>query len=172
MRVTIVKDDNLVIIEKRPIRFDLSPYGLPKKFHALQWDNDFGEEEYNDGTTNKSIGDLSRYQPIIDEYMRLQEIEDNPPPPTESEKYASLINQRNSYLNQTDWLAIRHTDQTVSPDIEPTSLNDDQFKKLLVWRQELRELSDRYKTSGEWQWPDHPDFMVPKHLSVYPPENN
>ena len=37
MRLTIVKDDNLVIVDKRAIRFDLAPYDLPEKFHALQW---------------------------------------------------------------------------------------------------------------------------------------
>ena len=167
MRLTIIKDDNLVIIEKRPIRFDLSPYELPENFHTLQWNNDFGEEEYNDGTPNKSIGDFTPYQPIIDEYMRLQEIEDNPPPPTEAEKYASLVSQRNSYLNQTDWLVIRHTDQTVSPNIEPTSLNNDEFHELLTWRQELRELNDIYSTSDVWVWPDPPDFLSPKYMESY-----
>ena len=170
MRLTIVKDDNLVMIDQRPIRFDLSPYDLPENFHALQWYDDHGEEEFNDGTLNQTIDNLDAYAPIIEEYDRLRVIEDNPPPPTEAEKYTSLVNQRNSCLSQTDWLTIRQTDQTLSPDIDPASLTDDEFNQFLVWRQELRELPEMYETSDAWQWPDAPDYLVPEYLAVYPPE--
>ena len=170
MRLTIVKDDNLVIIDKRPIRFDLSDYGLPENFHALQWYGNDGEAEFNDGTANEPINSLDVYAPIIEEYDRLKAIEDNPPAPTEKDKYVGLVGQRNQYLNQTDWLTVRHSDQATSPDIDPTSLTESEFKKLLVWRQELRELPEMYKTSDAWQWPDPPAYLVPKYLAVYPPE--
>lgn len=167
MRVTIVKDDNLVIIDKHPIRFDLSPFHLPKNFHALQWNGSNGEEEFNDGTHNKTITSLKDYSPILDEYMRLDELEDNPPEPTESDKYNNLIAQRNSYLGQTDWLMIRHVEQSFHPEITP-SISDIEYLDLTLWRQQLRDLPEQYKTSDTWQWPDQPSFMQSLTLFDYP----
>ncbi|WP_252180219.1 phage tail assembly chaperone [Endozoicomonas sp. 4G] len=190
MRLTIVKDDNLVIIDKRAIRFDLSPFKLPDNFHALQWygkelppakpsythvmntetlSGTFkpGEIEFNDGTNNKLITDVDEFQPIIDEYMRLAKIEDNPSEPTESDKYNNLKAQRNSYLSQTDWLIMRHTEQSFHYEIKPT-LSEIEFLDLLVWRQQLRDLPEFYKTSDTWQWPDQPGFMRSLPLFNYP----
>ena len=79
MRMTIVKEDNLVIIDNYPITFDLTPFLLPKTFWAMQWYEDFGEEEYLD--RNEIIHNLYPYQPIIDEYKRLKELIDNQPGP-------------------------------------------------------------------------------------------
>ena len=168
MRLTIVKDDNLVIIDQHSIQFDLTPFLLAENFHALQWYEDHGEEEFNDGTANKEITDISPYQPIIDEYERLKDIEDNPPPPTEQEKYTTLQEQRNGYLSQTDWLVTRNRDQMLAVDQENT-LTDDQHQELLGWRQSLRGLDDVYDNSDEWVWPSAPEWLIEQYLPDYPP---
>lgn len=167
-RLTIVKDDNLVRIDHRSLRFDLSPYRLPDNFHALQWYEDRGEMEFNDGTHNERITDITIFQPIIDEFTRLAETGDNPPAPTEEEKYANLVSQRDSYLGQTDWFIIRHSEQKRIK--QAISLEDDVVSELLVWRQELRDLPETYNNSEDWEWPDPPDFLVPECLAGYPPE--
>lgn len=169
MRLTIVKDDNLVILEKHPIKFDLTPFNLPKNFHALQWYNEQGEEEFNDGTPNKKITSLNDYHSILDEYMRLADIEDTQPEPTETEKFNSLVNQRNSYLSRTDWIILRHNEQSFHPEIT-CSISDIQYLDLLMWRQILRELPEIYKTSDKWQWPDAPAYLVPKYLNYPDPK--
>lgn len=171
MRLTIVKDDDLVIVDQHPIRFDLTPFLLPENLHALQWYEDHGEEEFNDGTPNNPINDISPYQPIIDEHSRLKIIEDNPPPPDEYQKYSELVSQRDGYLAQTDWLVTRHRDQMLATDITISSLDEEQHQQLQTWRQELRELDDNYPTSDVWIWPDAPEFMD-KYLEQYPPEGN
>ncbi len=171
MLPTIVKDDNLVIVDQHPIRFDLTPFYLAENFHALQWYRDYGEEEFNDGTLNHSIDDMSSYQPIIDEYNRLKEIEDNPTPPTEQEKYATLQSQRNGYLNETDWLVTRHRDQMLAVD-QHNALTDDEHQELLGWRQSLRGLDDIYTHSDDWVWTPAPEWLVPGYIENYPPEDS
>ena len=168
MRLTIVKDDNLVIIDQHPIQFDLTPLLLPDNFHALQWYEDHGEEEFNDGTANQAITDISPYQPIIDEYERLKAIEDNPPPPTEQEKYSTLQSQRDNYLSQTDWLVTRHRDQMLAVD-QSNTLTDDKHQELQGWRQSLRGLDDVYDNSDDWVWTPAPDWLTEQYLPDYPP---
>ena len=170
MQLTLVKDDSLVIVDQRLIRFDLTPFNLPDNLHAVQWYKDNGEEEFNDGTPNNPINDISPYQPIIDEHERLKAIEDNPPPPTEEEKYSTLVSLRNEYLRETDWLVTRHRDQIMEVD-QPNSLTSDEYQELLVWRQSLRGLDDAYINSKKWIWTPAPEFLVPERLEGYPPEN-
>lgn len=166
MKLTIVKDDNLVIIDRQPMRFDLSSFKLAENFHALQWFEDHGEEEFNDGTPNSVITDIEVYQPIIDEYYRLEDIANNPPEPTEEKLYAQLVSQRNQYLAITDWLIRRNNDQL---QIEaPVDLEHSDFLKLQHWRQALRDLPEHYPTSEDWVWPEVPAFLVPGLVPGYP----
>ena len=74
MRLTIVKADNLTLIDSKPQAFDLSAYDLPEHFWALQWQDSAGEIEYDNGTDNQSIDDLPDWTaPIITEHQRLTE---------------------------------------------------------------------------------------------------
>lgn len=164
MRVTIVRDDNLVIIDQRPIHFDLAPFALPAHLRALQWRGDQGEIEYDDGTLNEVIDDLTPYQPIIDEYHRLTALEDQPPPPTEAEQYRALVARRDVLLNASDWLVQRHDDQHLIG--APASIPYDQFLCVQQWRQALRELPETYFTSDSWVWPEVPDCIA----DLTPPE--
>lgn len=74
MRVTIVKEDNAVIVDGDRRTVDCS--SLPADFHALQWDTPFGEVEYaavrcdhcghRSKKPNERISDLSPYQKYVD----------------------------------------------------------------------------------------------------------
>lgn len=74
MRVTIVKDDHIVIIDGEGYGVDCSK--LPETFHALQWDGQRGEVEHRAMTCahcnvrskkgNEIITDLEPYQPYVD----------------------------------------------------------------------------------------------------------
>lgn len=74
MRVTIIRDDNAVIVDGVPHTVDCS--ALPTDFHALQWGGSKGEIEYrmtrceHCGARSKKgnvlLIDLSPYQTYVD----------------------------------------------------------------------------------------------------------
>jgi hypothetical protein len=74
MRVTIIKDDNKVLVDGTGHTVDCST--LPDTFHALQWDGVRGEIEYrrtrcghcgaHSKKGNEFITDLSPYQTYVD----------------------------------------------------------------------------------------------------------
>jgi len=47
MRVTIVKEDNVVLVDGEALNFDLSTITFPENFWALQWNGSSGHVEYN-----------------------------------------------------------------------------------------------------------------------------
>ena len=63
----------------------------------------------------------------------------------------SLSDVRNQKLFETDWMVLRHRDQTDS-NIE-TSLTIEQYSKLLAYRQELRDITDTYDSLDTVIWP-------------------
>lgn len=72
VRITIVKEDNVVLVESMALNIDCS--SLPDDFHALQWYGTWGEVEFiTDFSSfpatrkpNLTIRDLSPYKSIID----------------------------------------------------------------------------------------------------------
>lgn len=62
-KITYVKDgeDNKATLIVDGIRVDSSNFGVDSKIHAIQWYGSKGEIEYNDGTPNKEITDISSY---------------------------------------------------------------------------------------------------------------
>lgn len=157
MKLTIVKADNLVIVDELALSFDLTPYKLPANFWALQWFKNGGEIEYTD-KPNEVIKDLSRYQGIIEKHAKLKaEAEAPPPEPTEAEKYAALIIERDSRLAATDWLILRHTDEASLDN--GYSLNPDEYRSVLAYRKALRDLPQNSPTSSVWVWPPLPTIL-------------
>lgn len=73
MRVTIVKDDNTVIVDG--VRHAVDCSALPANFHALQWDGVRGEVEFASVTCpacaqthkapNTAIAGLEDYQALL-----------------------------------------------------------------------------------------------------------
>lgn len=81
MKITIVRDDNYVIINGEGRTVDLS--SLPANIHAIQWDSNEGEIEYGKKVPglekfnrNERITDISPWQSIIDAWNAAA-----PPPP-------------------------------------------------------------------------------------------
>ena len=74
MNLTIVKADNLVIVDDQPQQVDLSTFNLPNYFWALQWRDDHGEIEFNNHELNESIAKLPDWAiAIVAEYHRFSE---------------------------------------------------------------------------------------------------
>lgn len=73
MQLTIVKADNLVLVDRQAQTFDLLGYSLPETLWALQWQETSGEIEYTD-KNNEKIDALPDWtKPIIEEHKRLAE---------------------------------------------------------------------------------------------------
>jgi hypothetical protein len=72
MRVTIIKDDDMVYVDGLPLRVDCS--SLPERFHALQWYGTWGDVEMKDSdgrhVDNIRIEDMSAYQRQIDAWTK------------------------------------------------------------------------------------------------------
>ena len=71
MQLTIVKQDNIVVVDNQVQTFDLSGYDLLENFWALQWQEKIGEIEYTD-KNNEKIDVLPNWtKPIVAEHKRL-----------------------------------------------------------------------------------------------------
>lgn len=70
MRVTIIAEDNMVLVEEQPEKVDCS--SLDEEISAIQWYGVRGEVEYkmdhvnNSRRMNLMIDDFSPYQHIVD----------------------------------------------------------------------------------------------------------
>ena len=66
-KVSIIKPDSAVYVDNYWIdEMDVSL--VASNIHAIQWDGSNGHIEYNDGTDNEEITDISPYQSIIDDH--------------------------------------------------------------------------------------------------------
>lgn len=70
MKITIVVEDRFMSVDGVGINFDID---IDEDIRAIQWNGSSGEIEYNNGTNNKSITDISEYQYLID--MHVVEVE-------------------------------------------------------------------------------------------------
>lgn len=76
MRLTLISEDNTVIIDGVSQVFDYSDL-IDSAIWAVQWDNTFGEIEYRDPATyNEAITSISVFQPIINRYASNQQTVD------------------------------------------------------------------------------------------------
>lgn len=101
MQLTIIRDDNVVIVDGRALSVDLS--GLPANLHAVQWDGASGHVEYNDGTLNKQLTDITPYAAVVAAWMAARDAADVPPPePTLAElraaKQAEIRDKAEAFL--------------------------------------------------------------------------
>jgi len=58
---------------------------------------------------------------------------------------------RNIKMYETDWMVLRHRDE-IDNELS-TTLNNDQYKKLLDYRQKLRDITKIYVNLDEVVWP-------------------
>ncbi len=84
MRMTIIRDDNVVGINGQFRKVDLT--GFPPDVRAVQWNETTGHIEYDDGS-NVEIDGISGFQPFIDQWTR--NAPPMPRPPTTQERVAA-----------------------------------------------------------------------------------
>ena len=84
MRVTMIRDDNMMIVDGRALSVDLSD--MPSDVHAVQWFGESGHVEKH-GLPNESISTISGYQTWVSRFNDAAYEIDNPPPyvPTQDE---------------------------------------------------------------------------------------
>ena len=83
MKLTIIYQDNLVVVNGVTQKFDLSAYDIPEFFWALQWNDNVGELEFLE--QNVSIDALPEWTTaIIAEHSRK----------TDAQKVRELLDQR------------------------------------------------------------------------------
>jgi hypothetical protein len=63
MKMTIVVEDRFMSVDGVGINFDID---IDDDIRAIQWNGSSGEIEYNNGTHNKNITDISSYEYLID----------------------------------------------------------------------------------------------------------
>jgi hypothetical protein len=63
----------------------------------------------------------------------------------------SLSEFRNNKLYETDWMVLRHRDQVEAS--TTTSLTNEQYQKLLTYRQALRDITKTYNSIDDVVWP-------------------
>jgi len=65
MNITIIKEDNVVVVDGEALNFTLD---LEEYIWAVQWNGTTGEIEFSDGTPNQEITDFTRFQYLVDAY--------------------------------------------------------------------------------------------------------
>ena len=144
-QLTIVPEDSLVIVNGGGIKISMDLPGV----HAVQWGQQYKHIEYSDGR-HEVLESIAPYQSLIDEHQRLADEADTPL--TEKELYEELVRERGRRLVKSDWLILRHLEQ-------PQILKSAQYKTACSYRQALRGLPQKYKSSDEWEWPPAPGFL-------------
>lgn len=76
------------------------------------------------------------------------------PQPTTEDLANQARNKRDSLIEETQWLVQRHRDQIEVA--EPTTLTSDQYKALLTYRQDLRDVPTQSGFPSNIVWPSYP----------------
>lgn len=99
MKLTIIPSDGAVYINNI-VYSKLVWEGAPSNVHALQWKDDSGWVEFNDGSPNQPISVLPDW---VASAQAAWESANNPPPPTPEEIQQQNRMQARALLNASDW---------------------------------------------------------------------
>jgi hypothetical protein len=83
MRVTIVVDDNIVLVDGKPAHVDLSPL-IADRIHAVQWYDSKGEVEFRaddddplgDRQPNERISDFTPFNRYVEKWKVQREADE------------------------------------------------------------------------------------------------
>lgn len=144
MKLTIIPAD-LAVYENGVCFLDLVWEGTPSNIHALQWDNNSGWIEFNDGTPNQEITELPQWA------LNAQQVwsnEYNKPvlPPTAEHNKSMAIDK----LKKTDWATM--TDVADPNKSNPYLVNPAEF---LAYRNTVRPYAIN-PVAGYIDWPTVP----------------
>lgn len=174
MRVSVINEDNLVVVNEEPCIFN---FHLDATIHAIQWYGSHGEIEYVDPSKpNEAIKDFSPFQYLIDEFYEALEKEIAA---TEREgvwledKELVFLVRDEMYLETPEieplWTHIRRergrrlsaTDWTQFPDAD---LTEECVLAFAIYRQKLRDIPKEWEAPNEdlWRaarkhWPKKPE---------------
>jgi len=148
-RITIINNDNgTVDVNLNGETLEQIPTtNLESSIHAVQWYGDHGEVEYSD--RNEEITDFSDFDAILTDRQAeidrqdeeaVQEALENEP--SEEEKDRA---QRDSLLEETDWIVIKYMDMGQSV---PEDWSN--------YRQDLRDITLQDGFPGNVTWPEEP----------------
>jgi len=143
MKLTIVADDNLVIVDGVGAKVDLTVIGIPSNLHALQWDNSAGHLEYKDVANEDIIALPSWASDCVTAHVAaIAEIEANRPEEFPDLTPAELVREeRDQKLAETDWWALSDNTMTV---------------EQASYRQALRDITDQAGFPHSVTWPTKP----------------
>ena len=121
MKLTIIPSDKYIGIGSTGyvgINTDWS--WIADNIHAVQWNDTYGEVEYNDGTSNVAITTIGIYEPAIMHHehetkrinLAQQKIEDDRENNTDWAKV--LRKWRNIYLEDSDWIVAKSSEEGVA----------------------------------------------------------
>jgi hypothetical protein len=148
MKLTIIPSDGAVY-ENNVCYSGLTWEGTPADVHALQWLDDAGWIEYNDGAVNEDITVLPQW---ADNAMAAWTVANTPvpppppTPPTAEENKATAV----SLLQATDWTQI--------PSVSDPALSNPYLANKLAfdqYRNAIRQYAV-YPVAGNINWPAEP----------------
>lgn len=139
MRLTIIVEDAVVVIDGIGIRLNEMPSETPSNVNAIQWYDTEGSVEYLDGTPELAITELPSWANLcVEEYNRIAAdvVEEEEPSAEELAR-----SERDGLLFETDWWAL--SDNTLT--VEQTD-----------YRQALRDITDQSGFPNNIVWPTKP----------------
>ena len=129
-KITYIKDGenskSQLIIDS--VQVDSSNYGIDSKIHAIQWNGSKGEIEYNDGTPNKEITDISSFDLETKHATEKKAI---------SDAEAKAISDAEAKMTYADKRALEY------PDIED-QLDDLYHNGIDGWKETIKAVKDKY----------------------------
>jgi hypothetical protein len=161
MKLTIIKPDQVVIKDNRPIA-PIDMTGMEEEVRVVQWDEDTGHEELEDGT-NVLLHDISKYQFMVDRFDEAAYIIDNPPPPTQAE--IEEMNAKHALALRNDFMAkLRENDLLKNHGIPPI-LSDEEVVEV---EQQIRMMQTvaEYPPNTEYNFPNPIEPGIPQPTST------
>jgi hypothetical protein len=133
MNITIIKEDNVVVVDGEALNF---PLDLEEYIWAVQWNGTTGEIEFSDDTPNQEITDFTRFQYLVDafttEKQRLADEEAQAVIDAEAAlTYADKRKAKYAQLNQFEMQF------------------DDQVNGTTTWVDAIKAVKDTYPKPGE-----------------------
>jgi hypothetical protein len=149
MRLTVIPSDGIVC-ENQICYPRLTWAGTPENIHALQWFENSGWLEFNDGTPNEVISALPDWANNAQNAWYAAANPPPPPAPTPEEIQAENKQTASRLLQETDWVEIASvSDPANNPHL--TNVSD-----LIEYRNVLREIAVNPPSVPVDPWPTKP----------------
>ena len=156
-RLTIVPDDNLVVVDDSFIRFNLKPFNLPKALHAVQWLNGRGHVEWKNGTRNQTLKHLTTYHPIIKSHAQEKAKQAAAKIKNLEQQWQDIRMERDSKIRQLAFEPLRY--QREKRKGLPTTRTPQQLRELDDYVISLCNVPSNYDHPSKIVWPKPPEFV-------------